>query len=303
MKHRSVILALVFVQVLFAGLPIAAKIVLREMSSPAITLARVCGAALLFFAIQRLTIHEPIRARRDYFSLVYYSLLGVSLNQLLYITGLGMTTATAAQMLIAGGPAVTLFIAIVLGREQATREKWIGIALAGAGALVLVGVASLETGALGNILIIVNMIAYSLYLVSARDLLHRYHPLTVITWIFLFGAIMLLPFGAAPLMRELPHTTPAARWILLGIILLPTVTAYYLNMWALQHVESSVVSTFVYLQPILTALMAIPILDERPSVRMLPAALLIFAGVAVSIRSARRPGHRPDPAEQAVIEP
>ena len=109
-------------------------------------------------------------------------------------------------------PLFYLFIAIVLGREQATREKWIGIALAGAGALVLVGVASLETGALGNILIIVNMIAYSLYLVSARDLLHRYHPLTVITWIFLFGAIMLLPFGAAPLMRELPHTTPAARY-------------------------------------------------------------------------------------------
>ena len=60
MKHRSVILALVIVQVLFSALPIAAKIVLQELSSPAITLARVSGAALLFFTIQRLTIHEPI---------------------------------------------------------------------------------------------------------------------------------------------------------------------------------------------------------------------------------------------------
>ena len=303
MKHRSVILALVIVQVLFSALPIAAKIVLQELSSPAITLARVSGAALLFFAIQRLTIHEPIRQRRDFGRLAYYSLLGVSMNQLLYITGLTLTTATAAQMLITGGPAVTLLIAILLGKEQATRQKWIGIALAGAGALVLVGVASLETGALGNILIVVNMIAYSLYLVSARDMLHRYHPLTVITWLFIFGSVILVPFGLPALIREFPHTTPTARLLLLAIILLPTVTAYYLNMWALQHVESSVVSTFVYLQPMLTTAMAVPILGERPSLRMVPAAFLIFAGVAISIQAARRPDHRPDPADQAVIEP
>ena len=300
---HSVIVALVIVQVLFSTLPIAAKIVLQELSSPALTLARVSCAALIFFGLQRLTIHEPIRERSDYLRLAYYSLLGVSMNQLLYITGLTMTTATAAQMLITGGPAVTLLVAILLGKEQATRRKWIGIALAGAGALVLVGVASLETGALGNLLIVVNMIAYSLYLVSARDLLHRYHPLTVITWIFLFGSIILLPFGLTPLIRELPHTSTTARLLLLGIILLPTVTAYYLNIWALQRVESSVVSTFVYLQPMLTAMMAVPILGERPSWRMLPAALLIFAGVAISIQAARRPGHRPDPADQAVIEP
>lgn len=303
MTSRSVFAALIIVQVLFAALPIAAKIVLRELSSPALTLARVTCAALIFLAIQRLTIHEPIRSRGDFLRLAYYSLLGVSVNQLLYLTGLALTTATAAQMLITGGPAVTLLVAILLGRERANREKWIGIGLAGAGALILVGLASLETGALGNLLIVVNMIAYSMYLVSARDLLHRYHPLTVITWIFLFGALMLIPFGVGPLLREFPHTRLLTRLALLGIILLPTVTAYYLNMWALQRVESSVVSTFVYLQPILTAALAMPILGERPSPRMLPAAALIFAGVAISIRSARRPDHKPDPADQAVIEP
>ena len=302
MPNRSVFVALVFVQVLFSTLPIAAKIALDELSSPAITLIRVSIAAFIFRIIQRLTVHERIHRRSDYLRLAYYSVLGVSLNQLLYVTGLAMTTATAAQMLITGGPAVTLLVAILLGREQATRAKWIGIGLAGAGALVLVGVASLETGALGNILIVVNMIAYSLYLVSARDLLHRYHPLTVITWIFMFGSIGLMPFGLLPAINEWPTTSLAARLALVWIIALPTITAYYLNMWALTRVESSVVSTFVYLQPVLTALMAMPILGERPSPRMIPAALLIFAGVAISIQAARRPDHKPDPAEQAVVE-
>jgi drug/metabolite transporter (DMT)-like permease len=300
---RTVIVALIFVQVLFSTLPIAAKIALRELSSPAITLMRVTTAALVFYVIHRLTTNERIASRADYFRLAYYSVLGVSMNQLLYVTGLALTTATAAQMLIAGGPAVTLLVAILLGKEHATRAKWFGIGLAGTGALLLVGLASIESGALGNFLIVVNMIAYSLYLVSARDILHRYHPLTVITWIFIFGAIGLLPFGLLPVINEFPTTSLDARLIMIWIIALPTVTAYYLNMWALTKVESSVVSTFVYLQPVMTALMAMPILGERPSVRMLPAAALIFAGVAVAIQTARRPDHKPDPADQAVIEP
>ena len=303
MHKRKVIVVLIFVQILFSILPVAAKIALRELSSPAIALIRVSTAALLFVLIHELTVRERIGSNGDYFRLAYYSVLGVSMNQLLYITGLTMTTATAAQMLITGGPAITLMVAMLLGKEIATPAKWIGIAMAGAGALVLIGVGAMESRALGNILIVINMIAYSMYLVSARDILHRYHPLTVITWIFIFGAIGLAPFGLMPAINEFAATSTETRLILVFVILGPTVTAYYLNMWALTQVESSVVSTFVYLQPVLTALLAIPVLGERPSLRMVPAAVLIFAGVAVAIRSARRADHKPDPADQAVIEP
>lgn len=302
-SHRRVFVALVLVQIMFAALPVAAKIALREVSTPTITLLRVSAAALVFVLIHKLTLNQKIASRRDYGRLAYYSVLGVSANQLLYLTGLSLTTATAAQTLLTGGPAVTLLVAILLGKEQGTRAKWVGIALAGTGALGLVGVVSMETGALGNLIIVLNMIGYSLYLVSARDILHRYHPLTVITWIFIFGALGLLPFGALPALRELPDTSLATRLVLLGIILFPTVLAYYLNMWALTKVESSVVSMFIYMQPVLTVLMAMPILGERPSLRMVPAALLIFAGVALAIRSARRADHKPDPADQAIIEP
>lgn len=302
MTSRSVFAALVLVQVLFSTLPIAAKIALREISSPTLTLIRVSIAAVVFVLIHQFTIRERITDRKDYLRLAYYSVLGVSANQLLYVTGLTMTTATAAQMLITGGPAVTLMVAILLGKERGSRAKWIGIALAGAGALSLVGLASVEGGALGNIIIVVNMVGYSLYLVSARDILHRYHPLTVMKWIFIFGAIGLLPFGLWPVVQELPHATLPTRIALVWIIVFPTVVAYYLNMWALTKVESSIVSTFVYLQPVMTAVLAMPILGERPSLRMLPAAMLIFAGVAVAIQAARRPDHKPDPADQAVVE-
>jgi drug/metabolite transporter (DMT)-like permease len=276
----SVYAALAFVQLFFGLLPVAVKIVLREMTSPALALVRVAGAAAVFVVVHRLLVGERIRDRRDYAALALYALCGVVLNQLLYITALTLTTATAAQMVMTAGPAITLLIAIVLGRERATPLRLVGIAVAGSGALYMVG-AHLGN-ALGNLLALLNVIAYSIYLVISRGLLRKYHPLTVITWVFLFGALGMLPWGIVPFVRQAPHLSGQAWATIAFIVLLPTVGAYWLNVFALKRVESSVVAVFTYAQPIVTALAAALLLRERPSPRLVPAALLIFGGVAIA---------------------
>lgn len=282
-----VFVALVAVQVFFATLPIAVKLALRDLSSPALALLRVTGAALLFLVLQRLLVRERVRGWRDYGLLAVYSLFGVIANQLLYITALTLTTATAAQTLIAAGPAITLLIAILAGTERASGGKWAGIALAGAGALYLVGVDLHGGSGIGNLLALLNVAAYSVYLVISRGLLRKYDALTVITWVFVFGVAGILPWGALPLAAEWRGVTPATWAALAWIVVVPTVGAYWLNVWALKRVDSSVVAVFVYLQPVLTALMAVPLLGERPGARLLPAAGLIFAGVALSAYAGR----------------
>jgi len=298
--------ALLLVQVFFSTLPIAVKVALRELSSPALALLRVAFAALLFWVLQRALTGERIRSRRDYGLLAVYAVFGVILNQLLYITALTMTTATAAQTLVAAGPAMTLLIAILLRVETATPARWLGIALAGSGAVYLVGM-GLGTGSgAGNLLAFLNVCAYSVYLVISRGLLRRYDALTVITWVFVFGTLGMLPWGIVPLAREIGGVSPRTWLILAYIVVLPTVGAYYLNVYALKRVESSVVSVFVYLQPVLTAVMAVPALGEHPSPRLIPAAFLIFAGVTVTVMEGRRErlrrGLTPSPAEQECAE-
>lgn len=305
LKSPKVIVALVLVQVFFATLPIAVKIVLRDLSSPALALLRVAGAAALFWVLQQAMVRERVHGWRDYGLLAAYSLFGVVLNQLLYITALSLTTATAAQTLVTAGPAMTLLTAILLGRETGTRAKWLGIALAGSGALVLVGVGLHEGSALGNLLALANVASYSVYLVISRGLLRRYNALTVITWVFTFGVVGMLPWGIGPALREAGGLSAATWGLIAYIVVLPTVGAYYLNMWALARAESSLVSIFVYLQPAMTAALAVPLLGEHVSWRMLPAVALIFAGVAVAIRAGRSrpPGEPPSPADQEVVEP
>ncbi len=288
MKTRSVYAALIAVQVLFATLPIAVKVALRDLTSPSLALLRVSLGALLFVILQRILVGERVRSGRDYVELAVYSLFGVIANQLLYITALTLTTATAAQTFVAAGPALTLLIAILMRRETATPLKWVGIGLAALGALYLVGVGLSTGAALGNLLALANVTCFSVYLVISRGLLQRYHPLTVITWTFVFGVPGMLPWGAGPVLAEAAHAS-ALTWLALGwIVVGPTVLAYYLNVYALHQVESSVVSVFVYLQPILTAVLATWLLHERPSARLIPAGLLIFAGVSVTVWAGRR---------------
>lgn len=300
-SRRSVFAILALVQLFFATLGIAGKIALRELGSSALVLARVGGAALVFLVIHRLTTNEKIRTRRDYLLLALFSVLGVSLNQLLYLAGLERTTATTAQMFIVAGPAVTLAVGMLRGTERGTPLKFLGIALAAGGALTLVAVVP-ASNRIGNALILANVVVYSIYLSLTRGIVQRYQPLTVITWIFAFGAIALVPVGTASLVRDLPALSLQGWLAVLWLIAVPTVAAYYLNVWAMRHVESSIVSMFVYLQPVLTAMMAMSILGERPSPRIIPSALLIAAGVAVAIHEQRVREKGPSPADQSMVE-
>lgn len=305
MRPSPVHVVLLLTQVIFATLPIAVKVALRDLSSPSLALLRVTGAALLFVVLHRLLVRERVRSWQDFARLALYALLGVVANQLLYVTALTLTTATAAQMLQTAGPAATLFIAILVGQETSSPGKWLGIGLAASGALFLVGVDFTSGSGVGNLLALLNVVAYSIYLVISRDLVRRYDPLTVITWVFVFGAAGILPWGLPSLIAE-TGAVSARTWAALAwIVVLPTVAAYYLNVWALKRVESSVVSVYVYLQPIGTALLAGPFLGERLSARLLPAAGLIFAGVALTALAdhmvrGRRAG--PQGAEQEYVE-
>lgn len=303
MRSPKVLLALVMVQVLFSTLPVVVKVALRDLSSPSLALLRVTGAAMLFLVLQRTITRERIHSWRDYGLLALYSLFGVIANQLLYITALTLTTATAAQTLVAAGPAMTLLVAILLRKETATRAKWLGIGLAGSGALMLVGVGVHEGSVAGNLLALCNVAAYSIYLVISRGLLKRYNALTVITWVFAFGVVGMVPWGIVPAMREVPGMSATTWWAMAYIVVGPTVAAYYLNLWASRRVEASLVSTFVYLQPVMTALLAVPLLHERISLMMIPAVALIFAGVAVAIRAGRSIRWlTPSPADPEGVE-
>jgi drug/metabolite transporter (DMT)-like permease len=292
-SHRAVAphLALIAVQVLFATWPIVGKIALRSVPSVALVGFRVAGASIMLLALARMRgTLQPIR-KSDWPLLIASSLLGLVLNQLLFTKGLSLTTAINATLLSTTIPVFTLVVGVVLGTDRATLRRLVGIALAGAGVLYLIGPgrASFSSAThIGDLLIVANSLCYGAYIAVSKNLMKRYNALSVIAWIFVVGCVVTVPAGAI----SLTHVSIAAIswrvWLaILYIIVLPTAGAYFLNGWALARVPPSTVAVYIYLQPMIAFAIAPFVLGESLTYHTLLASLMIFAGVLVVTRRKR----------------
>lgn len=284
-------LALVGVQFAFATLTIAAKyFVLPHVPPTGLVTLRIAGGALVMFALVRATNRQPVSDRKDLARLALYALLGVAVNQMLFIEGLNRTTAINAQVISTSIPAFTLMFGATLGVERFTGRRVFGILLAAAGAIFLIGPDRIELNldtTVGNTMILINSLSYALFLVLSKPILKRYDSMTVTLWVFLFGLLMVVPFGATSLAQSgAMQTMPWQAWAGIGfIILVPTVGSYLLNAWALKRSDPSMVATYIYLQPLFTGLFAVLLVNERLDPRAIPAAALIFSGVALTTRT------------------
>lgn len=286
-------LALVLVQVLFATLAIGGRIVLRELPPGALALVRVGGATGFLLLANALGPARWVADRRDLARLAVLGLLGITANQGLFLFGLRHTTAVNATILVATIPVFTVLGSVLLRREPPSALKLAGIAAAGAGTVYLIGPDRLTFGAaaaVGNLLIVLGMVAYSVYLLQAKAVLKRYSPLTVSCYVMGFGTLGMLPVGLHGIARaDLSAISPAVWWLTGYIVLFPTVAAYFLNIWALERASSNLVAVYIYLQPLFTAAVAPLVLaGEGLTARGAASGLAIFSGVALVVWAERR---------------
>lgn len=292
--------ALFAVQFCFSTLPIAAKYYVLPYLPPAgLSLLRVAGGAAILFAVTRTTARRHVHDRRDLVRLGLYALLGVAINQLLFIEGLSRTTPINAQVITTTIPAFTLMFGVALGVDRLSGLRIAGIVLAACGAIYLIGPDRIQftpETTLGNAMITTNALSYSLYLVLAKPMLEKYDSLTVMARVFVFGTVLISPFGAVSLAgSHALGSMPLAAWAGVAfIVLVPTVGAYSLNAWALKRSAPSVVASYIYAQPLLTGVLAVTLRGEAIDPRAIPSAAMIFAGVALATRK-RRPRIDADP--------
>lgn len=284
---------LALVAVLFSIHYIVGKIALRSFHPLTFAYLRVAGSAICLMILtgSRKKATPPL-SPADGWRLVLYSMLGVVINQLLFISGLALTTAHEAAILITTIPVFTLVSALVLGTEKLTPPKFAGILLALIGAVLLIGrgqdIALRPESLLGDALILINCASYGLYLVLSKPLMKQIGAVRVVTRMFAIGAVIMIPFCVNAMIHENWTSIPPVAWLaLITVILGPTVAAYLLNAWALARAESSLVAAYTYVQPFVASILATIFLGETISASIAGAAALIFAGVYLSSRASR----------------
>lgn len=216
-------------------------------------LLRVIGALLLFGIVFLFFKREKID-KKDIPRLAVCGLFGVCMNQLLFFHGLNLTSPINASIIMTANPIMVLILASLLIRERVNARKITGVILGAAGAVMLIlsGSSELADGGslLGDTFIFINALSYALYLVLVKPLMNKYKPLTVIFWVFLFGSILVVPFGFQGATtipwEEMPTDVISG---IIYVIIATTFLAYLLNIYALKTVTASVSSSYIYLQP------------------------------------------------------
>ncbi|MCU0421232.1 MAG: DMT family transporter [Bacteroidia bacterium] len=277
-------LALFMVSLIYGATFTIAKQVMPLYVKPfAFILMRVSVAAVFIFIFHSIFVKKKITDKKDFLQLGISALFGVAFNMLLFFKGLSITTPINGAVLMLNTPIFVAIFASVYLKEKISTTKIAGIIIAAGGALVLMGGNSFSFSnqtLAGDLMVTANAIIYAFYLVYAKSLMQKYHPLTVTMWSFMFGFLVVLPFGANEFMAINFLELPAEIWLGIAFITIgSTFLTYVLNAYALQKASSSLVGSYIYLQPVLAAIIALISGKDQLTTLKLICMLVIFIGV------------------------
>jgi len=257
-------------------------------------LLRVLGAAILFWGISFFVKTEKID-RKDWPRVLLCTVCGMVINMVFFFEGLNLSTPINSSVIITLSPIVLFVLSAVFIREKITIQKSIGAFIGLLGALLLVFfTVSSATNApnipLGNLFFIINVIAYSVYLIVVRPLTAKYSSITLMKWFFLFAVLINLPIGLQEFKAVSWSGLPVdALWKMGFVVVGTTFMTYLLNIYALKELSASTLGVFIYLQPVLGIAYAILVgADELDFIKVL-SMLLVFVGVyVVSVKPSRK---------------
>ena len=253
---------------------------------------RVAGAAALFWLTSLFLPKEKVDLK-DFPKIFLASMLGLFLTQWSFLKASTMTTPFDTSILTPLTPIFTMFIAAIVLKEPITLKKAGGVALSFIGVIFLIlntvrvesgGVT--ETQPMGIVYMIGNCIFFAMYLGAFRPLITKYSVVTFMKWMFLFSAIVAIPFDIKELVGLNMAAMPTRYLLELGfVILFSTFVAYFLIPVGQKVLRPTVISLYGYVQPLIATVMGIATGMDRFTWQKVLAAVLVFTGVVLVNKS------------------
>jgi len=280
---RRVILALVLNQILSAGTHLIAKATLNAIGPLSTAILRFAGASIVLLLFEFLRSGRERVARQDIPKILWLGFLVIPVNQGFFLFGLSQSTPSHAALLYALTPILVFLLARRFLHEGNAAAKLVGIAAAFVGvALILLdrGLAREMSVMRGDLLMLVAVLSWALYTIGSKDLLKRYDPMTLTTWVLVAGTAMSLPAALIPGAIPPLHTLTPAVWAGIAYLAVGTsVIAYPLWLYALRRIEASKVAITTNAQPVLTSVLSWLLFGERFGPAFFCGAALILFGV------------------------
>jgi drug/metabolite transporter (DMT)-like permease len=268
---------------------VAGKVVLAEMTPLPVAAFRYAAAAavLLPFAVRA---GAPREFRSAAGPLALMVLAGGVVYPWLFLLALSRTSATNTALLIALNPILTVLLSPLVGeRLDGARVGGVALALVGAGTVIAAGgtaaVAATGSGT-GDLMAVAAAATWATFNLASRRVVRHLAPAFTNCAVYGVGGLALYLLGRAEgPWTQLAQATPAALGGLLVMGLLSSAVAGQLFLVGVRTVGVARTVVFVYLVPVLTALLSVAVLGEVLTAAQALGGTAVLAGIWWTTRS------------------
>lgn len=280
---------LFLVVLIWSGNTVISKIVIREMQPVELALARFSLGVLAFHLPVFLIFRRlgPSLERAEWKRLLLMGVIGAGTSMLLFTLGLDLMPATYVSLVMMTGPGLTALLAWVMFREVLGWTRAAGSAIAFLGAAVLVSGGQLtdpQPGLfIGAVFLITSQLTWALYTLLGKPLLAKRMPLIVMSAAHVFALISLwplsIPLGGWNFLWHVSSWTIDIWLSLFYLAIVNTGLSQVMYFYALRDVTTAQAVSYTYLQPAMTALMAMAALGEEITALTLASGAVIIFGL------------------------
>ena len=269
---------------------VATKIALRDVAPLTVIVLRFGLGVIVLAGIVAARRQFALPRKSDLGWLIFLGLNGITVHQLLQANGLVTTSATNSGWMVALIPVFSALLAWLILHEPFGRLRVLGLALATCGAFLVISRGELSRGLLnipatpGDFLMLLSAPNWALFTVLSKRIVNPTRggvsPGLMLTYVMAFGWLAILPlFLSARGWLDVPRLTVAGWASLLFLGVLCSGVAYTCWYDALEAAGASQVAAFLYLEPIVTVIVASTLIGERVTWATLAGGAIILLGV------------------------
>ncbi len=227
--------------------------------------------------------------RKELLILFLQALTGVFGFSIFLLNGLQHTNAIEAGLVTGTLPAVTAALAMILLNDKLNTWQFLGIGLTAIGACMLNTVGQKVQGSfsgLGVGLIFAAVICEALFTVLGKQVSKRLSPLTIATWMSIFGFVLFFPFALSELFSFDFSQSSVQDWSLVVYFgLVVSVGAFWLFYSGLTKVPAFVAGGFTAFLPLSAVFLSNLILNETIHNLHLIAGSCVIMGIILVSRN------------------
>ena len=246
---------------------------------------RFAIAALVMLPWLRRADDEPMISSVTRRALFLQSLFGNFLFSILMLSGVAMTSAAAAGVVMAALPPLVAVFSWWFLRERAGTRVWIATALAAAGIALLStgrGDPSTPSSIAGNLLVLGAAACEAIYVILGKRLTATLSPRRISALINLIGLLLMTPLGLWQAAQFDFSQIGAPTWALLVFYSLSaSIFSTWLWLSGLKHVPAAHSGVFTVALPLAATAVAATVLGESIGVTHFAALACALAGIAL----------------------